>query len=235
MNDKPVSFELLAPIVVRGNINHRLRTPLDSQGCIFNALLHVMSHVQCSTSGMTHYKINEGDYTIFFQSLFHYAGVFLSRCASRVKLERMMLMTCQCQICSRPVPNERIEAPAILTSKPVPGQEITPPRFTSGNAEVTLAVAVKISTSFRKHSIRSTGDTTELVEDNLPLATNLINLSDFRRCDLERLAAYLFVRTPYMITWCRKFKDSSHVTLLPSFLYPLADCLLRTQTFNEMV
>jgi len=234
MNDKPTSFELLAPIVVRGNIHHRLRTPFDSQGCIFKSLLHVMSHVQCSTSGMT-YQVVEGDYTIFFQSLFHFAGIFLSSCASKVKLERMMLMACGCKICSRPVPHQRIEAPTILVTKPAPDQEVIPPRFTSGNAEVTLAVAVKISSSFRKHSIRSIGDTTELVEDTLPLATNLVNLSDFRRCNLERLAAYLFVRTPYMIIWCRKFKLNSHVTLLSRLLYPLADCLLRTQRLNEMV
>jgi len=132
-------------VVVRGNIHHRLRTPLDSQGCIFNSLLHVMSHVLCSTSNMSYYQINEGDYTIFFQSLFHYAGIFLSNCASTVRLERMMLMVCSCSICSRPVPNERIEAPSILASKPPPGQVIIPPRFSSGNAEIYLAVAVKIS------------------------------------------------------------------------------------------
>jgi len=139
------------------------------------------------------------------------------------------------QVCSRPEPHERIEAPSILTLKPAPEQATTPPRFSSGNAEVSLAVAVKISSSFRKHSIRSTGHTTELVEDSLPLATNLVNLSDFRRCDLERLLAYLFVRTPYMVSWCRKFKSSHHVALIPNFLYSLADCLLRTQRLNEMV
>jgi len=92
MNDKPVSFEHPAPVVVRGNVHHRLRTPLDSARCIFNSLLHVMSHAQCSTSNMTYYQVDEGDFTIFFQSLFHYAGTFLSNCANTVRLERMMLM-----------------------------------------------------------------------------------------------------------------------------------------------
>jgi len=165
--------------------------------------------------------------TLSFQSLLHYAGIFLSNFASTVRLERMMLMVCGCPVCSRPVPHDRIEAPSILALKPPPEQAITPPRFSSENAEVSLAVAVKISSSIRKHSIRSIGDTTELVEDSLPLATNLINLIDFQRCDLERLVAYLFVRTPYMVSWCRRFRTSRHVAL-SNILYPLADCLLRT-------
>jgi len=161
--EKGLDVEGVAPVVTRGNIFHRLSTPLDSSGCITNAPLHIMTHVKFSTSGMRYYQEGERDWTIFFQSAFQYLGTLLTQCGYNLALNRLVYGYFECGECTTLVPESIIDIAAVI---PTPSIGVPVPTVMvlsqASSKPISFSVGAKLAESLRKNTVHSAAEQNDL-------------------------------------------------------------------------
>ena len=232
IEEKGLDLSQYAPRVERGDIYHRLKTPLDSSGAIINSVLQKYTHVKFATSSMEEHRRDEKQMTIFFQALFLYLGDQVVRVSERGLPSKQLVAVLDCAGCTKEVPSSTIEIMgAPLQSKTsLPPSVVMDPGLTL--IATTVSVANLVTGSIRNVELSVVGDPTHMLEEETIGPVTTINMSDFRRTDFRYLPTCIVVRSHYMLYWAQQY-EMIQSPVVPQYLLAVADCILRSGRLEE--
>ena len=233
IDEKGLDLSQYAPRVERGDIYHRLKTPLDSSGAIINSVLQKYTHVKFATSSMEEHRRDEKQMTIFFQALFLYLGYQVVRVSERGLPSKQLVAILDCSGCTKEVPSTTIE----ILGVPQPSDTTLPPSIVTDPGLqliiTTVSVANLVTQSIRNVELSVVGDPTHMLEEDTVGPVTTINMSDFRRTDFRYLPACIIVRSHYMLYWAQLYRRMVQSPVIPQYLLAVADCVLRSGRLEE--